>query len=73
VGRNQYGVAAGGSWGVCGTGICRLNSQHDTQREAIGGRLEISRKQQSELFSHRRDGRILERASEGHDPRPPKG
>jgi Uncharacterized protein conserved in bacteria (DUF2188) len=73
MGKNQHVVRSGNDWGVRGEGNERLTSKHPTQREAIDAGREIARNQGSELLIHGRDGRIRERDSHGHDPKPPKG
>lgn len=62
-----------GQWAIRGERNQRVTQIYDTQKEAIGRAREISINQQSEMFIHRRDGRIRERNSYGNDPYPPKG
>ena len=71
--RNQHVVPHDDGWAVRGAGSQRATSVHPTQREAADAAREIARNQGSELFVHRRDGRIRERSSYGNDPFPPRG
>ena len=71
--RNQHVVSHEGGWAVRAAGSRRASSVHSTQAEAINAAREIARNQGSELFVHRRDGRIRERSSYGNDPFPPRG
>ena len=45
----------------------------DNQKEAVAIAREIARNQQSECFTHGRNGRIRARDSYGNDPYPSKG
>ncbi len=71
--RNQHVVSHNGDWAVRGAGSRRATSVHPTQREAADAAREIARNQRSELFIHRKDGRIRDRSSYGNDPFPPRG
>ena len=71
--RNQHVVPHDGGWAVRGAGSRRASSVHSTQEEAINAAREIARNQRSELFIHRKDGRIRDRSSYGNDPFPPRG
>ncbi len=73
MGKNQHIVPHNGQWAIRGERNQRVTQIYDTQKEAIGRAREISINQQSEMFIHRRDGRIRERNSYGNDPYPPKG
>ena len=66
--RNQHVVFHEGRWAVRGAGSRRASSVHSTQEEAINAAREIARNQRSELFIHRKDGRIRDRSSYGNDP-----
>ena len=70
---NQHVVPHPEEWAVKPTGGQRPSSVHDTQKQAIDRGREIARKQGVELLIHRKDGRIRERDSHGHDPFPPPG
>jgi len=72
MGKNQYVVRSGSSWGVRGEGNSRLTSVHDTQREAIAAAREIAQHQQSELRIQGRDARFRDADSYGRDPCPPR-
>src|SRR6266508_428965 len=49
MGKNQYIVRNGSSWGVRGEGNSRLTSRHGTQAEAIQHGRSIAKNQASEL------------------------
>jgi hypothetical protein len=72
MGKNQHVVPVGSDWGVRGEGNERLTSVHDTQGDAIEAGREIAINQHSELVIHRRDGRIRDSDSYGHDPLSPR-
>jgi Uncharacterized protein conserved in bacteria (DUF2188) len=61
-----------GTWAVEVEGG-RARSTHATKAEAERAGREVARKNKSELLIHRRDGRITERNTYGHDPRRTKG
>lgn len=69
----QHVVPNGGGWAVRRAGASKATSTHGTQVEAIAAAKRIAQNQRSEVYIHGRDGRIRERDSHGHDPRPPKG
>ena len=71
--RDQHVVPHNGDWAVRGAGSRRATSVHPTQREAADAAREIARNQRSELFIHRKDGRIRDRSSYGNDPFLPRG
>ena len=73
MGKNVHIVPHEDGWAVKKEGNERATSLHPTQREAIDAGRQAARKEQSELFTHGRDGRIRERDSHGHDPFPPRG
>lgn len=73
MGKNQHVVPVNGQWGIKGEGNSKFTFIFDNQAEAIAKAREISKNQASELFIHRRDGRIRERDSHEKDPFPPKG
>ncbi len=62
-----------GGWAVKKSGSTRITRSFDRKDEAIKFGREISRKQETELFIHKRDGRIQERNSYAKDPHPPVG
>jgi len=62
-----------GGWNIKKGGSKRISGHFDTQKEAIDKAREISRNQNTELYIHRRDGRIQEKDSHGNDPSPPRG
>ncbi len=70
--NNQHVVPHNDQWAVRGENNKRATSLFDTQKEAIGAAKQIAVNNSSELFIHRRDGRIRDRDSYGNDPCPPK-
>ena len=73
MGKNQHLVQRNDGWAVRGEGNSRDTSHHSTQTEAYNAARQIAEHQKSEVFIHRRDGKIRERNSFGHDPFPPNG
>jgi hypothetical protein len=71
--RNQHVVPHPDGWAVKPEGGQRASVIAPTQEAAIERGREIARNQGTELFIHRRGGRIRERDSHGQDPFPPKG
>ena len=71
--RNQHVVPAKDGWAVKGAGSLKATKVFATQKEAIEKAIKIAKNQGSELLIHRRDGRIREKNTYGHDPYPPKG
>jgi Uncharacterized protein conserved in bacteria (DUF2188) len=72
-GKNQHVVPHGDEWAVRGAGNDKASSIHPTQADAERTAREIAINQRSEAVIHRRDGRIRDKNSYGHDPYPPKG
>jgi len=62
-----------GGWDVKRGGSERASSHHDKKQDAIGQAREVSRRQDTELRIHNKDGRIGSSDSHGGDPYPPKG
>ena len=74
MGKNQHVTPhPAGGWQVKGEGNSRATVRTETQKEAQDRAISIARNQQSEVFTHGRNGRIRERNSYGNDPYPPKG
>lgn len=73
MGKNQHVVPHPDGWAIRGEGNQRVTSVYDTQREAQERAREIAINQESELFTHGRNGRIRERNSYGSDSYPPEG
>ena len=70
--KNQHVVPHGDHWAVRGEGNRRVTRVTATQAEAVEIARRIAQNQSSELFIHRRDGRVRNRDSFGNDPCPPK-
>lgn len=73
MGKNQYVVRNGKTWGVRGEGNSRLTARCETQAEAIQIGRDIARNQAAELRIQGSDARFRESWSYGNDPFPPKG
>jgi hypothetical protein len=73
MGKNQHVVPHDGEWAVRGEGNSKATSVHRTQADAIDAGRAIAQHQHSELVIHRRDGKIRDKDSHGHDPYPPRG
>lgn len=71
--KGQHVVPRQGKWAVRKAGSERASFVFDTQKAAIRKAREIARNQATELYIHRRNGRIRDRDSYGSDPHPPKG
>ena len=69
----QHVLPNPGGWSVKRSGAKRATKVFETQGEAIAAAREIAQNQKTELYIHRKDGRIRERNSYGSDPFPPKG
>lgn len=64
---------SGGGWDVQRGGGSRSSGHFDTKQDAVDRGREISRKANTELKIHNRDGRIGQSDSHGNDPRNIKG
>ena len=72
MGKNQHVVPRSGRWAVLGEGNERASSIRRTQEGAIRDAVRIARHERSEVVIHRRDGKIRDKDSYGHDPNPPR-
>lgn len=59
-------------WAVKKEGNERASSVHGTQAEALQQARDQGRRDQVEVVTHGRDGRIRDSDSYGNDPHPPK-
>jgi uncharacterized protein YdaT len=59
-------------WAVKKSGSSRTSKSFDTKEKAIEFGREISKREKTELFIHKKDGTIQNRNSYGRDPFPPK-
>ncbi len=62
-----------GGWAVKKSGSTRASKSFDRKEDAVKYGRALSRKEQTELYIHKRDGRIQDRNSYGKDPFPPRG
>ncbi len=61
-----------GGWSVKKGGATRASKHFDSKQEAINWGRDLSRKQRSEFFVHKKDGTVQTRDSHGKDPCPPR-
>jgi len=59
-------------WASKKEGASRAGSVHATQRAAIERAREQAKREKTEVVIHRKDGKIRDSDSYGHDPFPPK-
>lgn len=71
--KDQHVVPHQGKWAVKGEGNEKNTVITNTQQEAIDKARIIAINQESELFIHRKNGRIRARNSYGNDPQDVKG
>ncbi|MSS44021.1 DUF2188 domain-containing protein [Anaerosalibacter bizertensis] len=62
-----------GKWQVKKGGAKKATKLFDTQKNAEAYGKKIAQKQQKELLTHGRDGKIRKKTSYGNDPYPPRG
>ncbi|MEM1368617.1 MAG: DUF2188 domain-containing protein [Cyanobacteria bacterium P01_H01_bin.15] len=62
-----------GGWAVRKSGSERATRVFDTQKAAEEFARDLARKEHAELYIHRKDGTIRQRASYGDTPHPPEG
>jgi hypothetical protein len=62
-----------GGWAVKKSGSARTSKSFDKKEDAVKYGRELSKREHTELYIHKRDGRIQDRNSYGKDPFPPKG
>jgi hypothetical protein len=65
--------ASKGGWNVKKGGADRASAHAETKIQAINIARKISQNQYSELVIHKKNGRISQSDSHGHDPYPPRG
>lgn len=61
-----------GGWNVKKGGAEKASKHFDKKEQAVSYGRQISKKQESELVIHGKDGRIQNPDSHGNDPMPPK-
>ncbi len=61
-----------GGWAVKKSGSPKSSKSFDTKAQAIEYGKQLSKRERTELFIHRKDGTIQNRNSYGKDPFPPK-
>lgn len=65
--------APDGGWNSKKGGAKKASKHFDTKAEAEQYSREMSKKENSELYIHRKDGVITQKDSHGNDDYPPKG
>lgn len=70
--KDQHVVPSSGGWAVRRTGAERASKVFDTQVEAVKHARVIARKEQAELYVHKRDGTVMSKISYGKDADPSK-
>jgi hypothetical protein len=60
-------------WAAKDTGNEKASRVFDKKQDAVDWARQHSRRVESELVIHRKDGTIGQKDSHGHDPYPPKG
>jgi hypothetical protein len=63
----------GGGWDSKKGGAERSSKHFDTKKDAESYSRDLSRKEQSELVIHKKNGQIHRKDSHGNDNYPPKG
>jgi len=61
-----------GGWSVIKGGSDRASKHFDIKEAAVSYARDVSRKQGSELYIHRKDGTIQQKDSHGRDSLPPR-
>jgi uncharacterized protein YdaT len=59
-------------WAVKREGNERTSSVHDTQKQAQDAAMSIAKRDQTEVVTHGRDGKIRDSDSYGNDPSSPR-
>lgn len=62
-----------GGWDIKQSGAKRSSGHFDRKQDAVDRARGISRKQETELVIHNKDGKIAQKDSHGGDPFPPRG
>ncbi len=60
-------------WAVKKSGATRVSGYYNTKQEAVNAARTTSRKQNTEMVVHGKNGQIQSCDSHGNDPCPPKG
>lgn len=70
---NHVIPSKGGEWAVKKSGTLRASQTFERKEDAIKFGKELSKKESTELFIHKKDGTIQERNTYGKDPKASKG
>jgi len=62
-----------GGWVVKKSGSTKASRSFGRKEDAVKYGRKLSRKESTELYIHKKDGRIQDRNSYGRDPFPPRG
>jgi len=71
--KSNHVISTGKKWAVKKSGASRASKVFDLKQDAVGYGRDISKKEKTELYIHKMDGRIQDKNSYGNDPFPPKG
>lgn len=69
---SNHVVPSSKGWAVKKSGATRASAVFKTKEEAKKYGTELSKKEKTELFIHKKDGTIQNRNSFGNDPCPPR-
>ena len=69
---NHVVPSKGTGWAVKKSGASKASKKFETKVEAVKYAKEISNREKTELYIHKKDGRIQNKNSYGNDPMPPK-
>lgn len=59
-------------WAVKKSGSSKASKTFETKEKAVKYAKDISKREKTELYIHKKDGRIQNKNSYGNDPMPPK-
>jgi hypothetical protein len=62
-----------GGWDVKKSGSTRASRSFRRKEDAVKYGRQLSKKEKTELYIHKKDGSIQDRSTYGKDPFPPKG
>lgn len=62
-----------GGWAVKKSGSIKISKSFDRKEDAVKYGRELSKKEETELYIHKKNGLVQERSTYGKDPFPAKG
>lgn len=69
---NHVVPSKGSGWAVKKSGASKVSRKFETKEKAVKYAKEISKKEKTELYIHKKDGMIQNKNSYGNDPMPPR-